>query len=246
MALVPQRSPTSAPPNPGAPTTQELRAADSLPSATLLAFTGGGLDAFVYLNHGQVFAAAMTGNTVLLGIALVHGSVHGMLHHLFPLLAFFAGIWCAKLLEGHLKEHAITIGLACEIVVLFAASWMPGGFPDLVFVPVISLAAAYQVASFRSVDAYSYNSTFMTGNIRTAVDGLYDALDPARRRNGLRKFRELSLIIGGFLAGATVGAVLAPRWYNHTLWLLELPLLAVLGLVLRRSKAAPRRALQRR
>jgi uncharacterized membrane protein YoaK (UPF0700 family) len=49
------------------PPSPERRAADSLPSAVLLAFTGGSLDAFIYINHGHVFAAAMTGNAVLFG-----------------------------------------------------------------------------------------------------------------------------------------------------------------------------------
>jgi uncharacterized membrane protein YoaK (UPF0700 family) len=204
----------------------------------LLAFTGGGLDAFTYLNHGKVFAGAMTGNSVLMGVAVLHGNGREVLHYIVPLLAFFAGIVAAKQLEGHLRQHAVTLGLVCEIVVLFAISWAPGGFPDLIFVPVISLAAAYQAGSFRSVDAYSYNSTFITANLRTAVDGLYDSFDPERRRNGRRKFRDLGLIILGFLAGAISGALLAPRWYNHTLWLLELPLIVVLALVLRRSAKA--------
>ena len=47
---------------------------------------------------------------------------------------------------------------------------------------------------------------------------------------------ELSLVISGFLAGAISGAVAAPRLLNHTLWLLDVPLLAVLALVLRRRR----------
>jgi uncharacterized membrane protein YoaK (UPF0700 family) len=228
-----------APPNFGEPPTPELRSADSLPSAILLAFTGGGLDAFTYLNHGKVFAGAMTGDTVLLGIAVLHGRAHQVLHYVVPLVAFFAGILGAKLLDAHLNRHAVTIGLLGEIVVLFVFSWMPGGFPDMIFLPVVVMAAAYQVASFRSVDNYAYNSTFITGNIRTAADGLYDAFNPERRRNGLHKFRDLALIGAGFVAGATSGAFLAPRWYNHTLWLLDVPLIAVLALALRRGTKAP-------
>ena len=42
---------------------------DTLLSATLLATTGGLLDAVVYTLHGHVFASSMTGNVILLGIA---------------------------------------------------------------------------------------------------------------------------------------------------------------------------------
>jgi uncharacterized membrane protein YoaK (UPF0700 family) len=138
-------------------------------------------------------------------------------------------------LDGRLKQHAVTVGLLCEIAVLLAASWLPGSFPDLAYVSLIAVVAAYQVASFRKADAYAFNSTFMTGNLRTAVDGLYESLDPAKRAKGLKKFRELSLIVASFLAGAAVGAILAPRMLNHTLWAVVTPLVVVLAMALRRG-----------
>jgi uncharacterized membrane protein YoaK (UPF0700 family) len=197
----------------------------------LLAFTGGGLDAFVYLNHSHVFAAAMTGNAVFLGVAVLAHNRHEIILHTLPLIAFVTGIWLSKFLAGHLKHHAITIGLFCEILVLFAASWLPGSFPEALFVMIVAFAASYQVGSFRTVDTFAYNSTFITGNLRTAIDGLYDALNPATRRQGLHQFRDLSLVILSFVLGAFAGAILAPRFLNHTLWILDLPLLAVLGTI---------------
>ena len=216
----------------------EYRAAGSLSSAILLALTGGSLDAFIYLNHGHVFAAAMTGNSVLLGVAILHHDYAQAGRHLAPIFGFILGVFFANLLNTTLKHRAVTIGLLCEITALFIASFIPGRFPDLAFVPIIAIVAAYQIASFRTADTYSYNSTFITGNLRTAVDGLYDALDPAKRKAGLRKFRELSFIILGFLLGATAGAILSPRLYNHTLWFIDLPLIAVLLGVLVRGKTA--------
>ncbi|HSY36785.1 MAG TPA: YoaK family protein [Acidobacteriaceae bacterium] len=217
----------------------EHLAVGSLPSAILLALTGGSLDAFIYLNHGHVFAAAMTGNGVLLGVAILHHDYAQALRHLLPIFGFITGIFFANLLDKSLKHHAVTVGLVCEISALFVASFLPGHFPDLAFVPIIAIVAAYQVASFRTADNYAYNSTFMTGNLRTAVDGLYDALQPTTRKAGLRKFRKLSLIVLAFLAGATAGAILSPRLYNHTLWLINLPLIAVLILTLRGAHRAP-------
>ena len=213
----------------------EHRVVNSLPSAILLALTGGSLDAFIYLNHGHVFAAAMTGNGVLLGVSILHHDYAQTLRHTLPILGFVIGVFFANLLDKSLKHHAVTVGLACEISALFIASFLPGRFPDAAFVPLIAIVAAYQVASFRKADNYSYNSTFMTGNLRTAVDGLYDALHPATRNAGLRKFAELSGIVFAFLVGATTGAILSPHLYNHTLWLITLPLVAVLILALRRS-----------
>jgi uncharacterized membrane protein YoaK (UPF0700 family) len=213
----------------------EHRVVNSLPSAILLALTGGSLDAFIYLNHGHVFAAAMTGNGVLLGVSILHHDYAQTLRHTLPILGFVIGVFFANLLDKTLKHHAITVGLACEISALFIASFLPGRFPHPPIVHHNSKLAPNQVASFRKADNYSYNSTFMTGNLRTAVDGLYDALQPATRNAGLRKFAELSGIVFAFLVGATAGAILSPHLYNHTLWLITLPLVAVLILALRRS-----------
>jgi uncharacterized membrane protein YoaK (UPF0700 family) len=213
----------------------ERRAVGSLPSAMLLAATGGSLDAFIYLNHGHVFAAAMTGNGVLLGVAVLHRDWMQAVRHVLPIMAFCLGVFLSRLLDGSLKRHAITVGLTCEMVALFLASFLPGGFPDMAFVPLLAIVAAYQVDSFRKADAYSYNSTFMTGNLRTAVDGLYQSLAPETREKGLRQFRSLSLVVAAFLSGAVVGAILAPRWLNHTLWFVDVPLVVVLLMTLRKT-----------
>ncbi len=226
--------------NPAAETSDaEHRAVGSLPSAILLAVTGGALDAFIYLNHGHVFAAAMTGNGVLLGVSILHHDYAQAVRHLLPIFGFIFGAFLANVLNKSLKHHAVTLGLLCEISVLFIASFLPGRFPDLAFVPIIAIAAAYQVASFRQANEYAYNSTFMTGNLRTVVDGLYDALQRETRQSGLRKFRALSCIVLAFLTGATTGAILSPHLYNHTLWLINLPLIAVFFLTLRHSRILP-------
>lgn len=213
--------------------TPEQRATDSLLSAALLAFAGGSLDAFLYLQHGRVFAGAMTGNAVLCGIALLGGNRFEAIRHAVPLLAFVCGVMLAELLGDRLRPHAITIGLAGEIAGLLFASFLPRGFPDLAFIPLIALLAAYQIASFRKVDEYSYNSTFITGDLRTAVVGLYKTLDPATRVEGRQQARHLGLIVACFLAGAAAGAVLAPHLGNHTLWTPAVALSLVLALALR-------------
>lgn len=209
----------SADTSPVEPIPPERRAANSLTSACLLGFTGGALDAFLYLNHGRVFAGAMTGNAVLSGIALLSHNHHDALHHLLPIASFLLGVWGERALEKHLRHHAVLIGLSVEMAVLLAASWLPASFPDNVFIFVLAIVCAYQVASFRTVDEYTYNSTFITGNMRAAIAALYSAMESRKRHEGLRQFRELGLIVVCFIAGAVGGAFLAPRIGNHTLWL---------------------------
>ena len=231
----------SQPDDPASAPSPERQSADSLASATLLAFAGGSLDAFLYLQHGKVFAGAMTGNAVLCGIALLGGNHYEAARHASPIVAFICGVLLAEGLEHRLKHHAVSLGLSCEILGLFAASFLPRDFPDVLFVALIALLAAYQIASFHKADQYSYNSTFITGNLRTAVVGLYKTIHPDTRQEGLRQARELGLIVACFLAGATTGATLAPRLGNHTIWVTVSVLLIVLGMALRRSLSAASR-----
>jgi hypothetical protein len=56
--------------------------ATALPAAMLLAATGGLLDAVVYLNHGHVFANAMTGNVIFLGISALGRDWADVGHHI--------------------------------------------------------------------------------------------------------------------------------------------------------------------
>ena len=213
--------------------------ADTLTSAILLASAGGCLDAFLYLNHGHVFAGAMTGNVVLLGLALLSHNPREILQHTVPLVAFFLGVWAAELLQARHRPHAVTVGLLGEALGLVACSFAPPTFPDLAFVPLLVFLAAYQVSSFREVDGFSYNSTFITGNLRTLVVGLFEARQPDQRTHGLRQARELGLVVLGFLLGAVAAAVLAPRFGNRTLHLPAATLLGVLALSLRAGSKQP-------
>ncbi len=221
--------------DPAASATPERQVAESLSAAMLLAFAGGTLDAFLYLVHGRVFAGAMTGNAVLCGIAILGRKGPDILHHALPIIAFLLGVWISEVLQGRIKHHAVTLGLALETAGLLAASFLPLSFPDPVFVFLIALLAAFQIASFRTADTYTYNSTFITGDLRTFIVGLYKALHPATRTEGLRQFRDLGGVIASFLVGALVAAALAGRHANHTLWLPTIAVGAVFLMALNRS-----------
>jgi uncharacterized membrane protein YoaK (UPF0700 family) len=201
----------------------------------LLATTGGLLDAIVYLNHGHVFANAMTGNVIFLGIAFLGRDWGDIVPHLVPLAGFFAGVLTSKHLRTRLGIRSVIFGLLLEITTIFVLGWLPNGFPQALFTLIIAYVAAFQVASFRRVDRFAYNSTFITGNLRDVAEGLYDAFNssaapyssPEIRERGLSQARALGLICLCFLTGAVLGAWAAPRFGNYSLWLAEPPLLAV-------------------
>jgi uncharacterized membrane protein YoaK (UPF0700 family) len=223
---------------------------EPLPMALLLAATGGLLDVVVYLNHGHVFANAMTGNVVFLSIAVLSHDRMDALHHIVPLAAFLVGVVASKFTRSRLGENAHSAALVLEMIVLFLVGWLPGSFPEMAFISMVAFVSALQVASFRQVGPFSYNSTFLTGNLRDTAEGFYDAavagkVHPETHRKGLKKARDLGLICLCFLAGAVVGAMAATRLHNHAFWLVEPLLLAVLVMLWLGSRrscdARPRR-----
>jgi uncharacterized membrane protein YoaK (UPF0700 family) len=183
---------------------------DALSDAMLLATTGGLLDAIVFLNHGHVFATTMTGNVIFLGIAVLGRNWADVVPRLVPLAGFFAGVLTSKHLRTRLGTRSILLGLILEVVTIFVLGSLPTGSPQMVFTAIIAYVAAIQVAGFRRVDRFAYNSTFMTGNLRDVAEGLYEALTPnsttETREKGLSQARDLGLICLCFLLGAILSA----------------------------------------
>lgn len=206
---------------------------NSLLDATLLAATGGLLDATVYLLHGHVFATAMTGNLIFLGIAGVTQNWNEIIPHLVPIASYLVGVTTSKHMRTRLGVRSLTFSLVLEIVGIFVLGWLPLSFPNMAFTAIIAYVAAVQVASFRRVDTFAFNSTFATGNLRDVAEGVYDALrtnaSAETRKRGRGEARDLGLICLCFLGGAVLGAWASPRLANHSLWFAE-PFLLVVAL----------------
>jgi uncharacterized membrane protein YoaK (UPF0700 family) len=214
--------------------------ASTLTSAVLLAAAGGLLDAVVYLNHGHVFANAMTGNVIFLGIAAVGHNWSEILPHVAPILAFLAGVLAARLLRAISHRSATILTLGLEIVTLVAIGFFPANSPQLAYTITIAFVSAFQVTTFRRVGRFTYNSTFVTGNLREMAEGCFDsflAADPAQRGQGRAKAIKMGLICLCFLAGASLGGFVAPRFPAHAVWFAEPMLLAVLLLTLLHPQA---------
>jgi uncharacterized membrane protein YoaK (UPF0700 family) len=225
--------------SPHTPLPPERRAAQSLSSALLLTFAGGFLDAFLYIAHGNVFAGAMSGNAVLTGIALCSRNAHNMIHHLVPIVAFATGLWCAFVLETRVRHHAVLIALSLEAAGLFVASWLPRNFPEAVFVSLLCFLAGYQVGSFRKVDSFIYNATFIAGNLLRSVESLHQALLRVRLRHSLLEVRDLGLVLLFFVAGAVAAGATTGNMGNHALWIPLAAVLIVLTMAVRRDLLHP-------
>src|SRR5258708_23918918 len=82
-------------------------------------------DAVGYMTMGSVFAANMTGNTVLAGIAAAQGHWLDAWRHLAPLIAFFAGAMISRLFLRLLRGP--TASLIVEAALLAIVGFLPVG-----------------------------------------------------------------------------------------------------------------------
>jgi uncharacterized membrane protein YoaK (UPF0700 family) len=197
----------------------EYAMVDSVPCASLLAFTGASLDAFLYLNHGHVFAGVMTGNAVLCGVGVFNKSSGGVLHYARPIVAYLCGIWLTAIVQRHVHHNPVRFALATVMLGLFVMSLAPRSTPDEIYAFIVVLLTGFLVGISQKIDSYTYNATVLTGTLRDGTLSLYYAFDRKLRAESLRKARALWTLMFSFLAGAICGGLLGRHIGNHALWL---------------------------
>jgi uncharacterized membrane protein YoaK (UPF0700 family) len=191
------------------------------------------LDAITWLLHGHVFTTAMTGNTVLLGVALLSHNPQQAMRHFLSLTTFVCGIgfgwWLLHRFSAAARAHRIA--LLVQILALTAAGCAPPGFPSEPLIVLIAFTASVQIASFQRIENITYNTTFVTGNVRNLVEAAFDIRLPEKRVQRMQQIRVLLPVCVGFAVGVLIGALAAPRTNNHSFWLATLPLIAALLLL---------------
>jgi uncharacterized membrane protein YoaK (UPF0700 family) len=207
----------------------------SVELGALLAMVGGFLDAYSFIDLGGVFSNTQTGNIVLLGVEAARGHWVRSARHMPSILAFVAGVAVAEMLRrprvAAVVRRPARAALVMEILVLTAVGFLPAAVPDSVKVVVIAFVASVQVSTFRTLITWSYNTTIMTGNLRSASQALYLAIadrDPERAR----KARNFALIILSFMIGALIGGWLGLRFGSRAIWAAAGLILVALSLFL--------------
>lgn len=183
---------------------------ESFLMGTLLALTGGFLDAYTYISRGGVFANAQTGNIVLLGLNMASGQWSRVLYYLVPIIAFVLGIFLAESIRGkcmyNRKMHWRQLVLILEMLVLLFVAVLPQGKFDMIANVAVSFICAMQVESFRKVNGNAFATTMCTGNLRSGTERLYRF-----GRTGEVKELEKSLQYYGIILIFIIGAM-AGMW----------------------------------
>jgi uncharacterized membrane protein YoaK (UPF0700 family) len=165
----------------------------------LLAATSGYVDAVSYLGLGQVFTSNMTGNTVLLGLALGQAQGLAALRSAVALAGFLCGVAIgASIVRQEKSEDAwpfpVTAALGLEMVALvaFAIVWgfartAPSEGAIYLLIALAALAMGSQSVSVRSLGVKGVTTTYITGTWTSLVSGLVRHVHCARSHRDQEK-----------------------------------------------------------
>jgi uncharacterized membrane protein YoaK (UPF0700 family) len=204
----------------------------SLPA---LAWVGGSLDAVSYLSLGHVFTGNMTGNTVLLAMALGAPDTARAIGSMLAVCGFALGVAIGTgLLRGQATGWSVRVNrvLLLELALLGAAvlvfacwnrvrlqpSWAHG------LIVLLGTVMGMQSAAVRQVHLAGVWTTFITGTLTEWVAGLVERTPP----QGLPVARVQASVYATYGLAALVTTWLQQRWPP---WAVGLPWLVLLGVV---------------
>ena len=182
-----------------------------------LALAGGVLDATSYIALGKVFTANMTGNTVLLAVALARGSGAAAARSAVALAGFSLGAAAGVMVIASsarpwpARAHTALVFELLALVALLIL-WLVIGVASIRFglIAVAGSAMGLQSAAVRASDVRGVNTTYMTSTLLNAIARL---VERARRRSTERDGPSLpgaAWVTYGI--GALVAAVAVPAW----------------------------------
>jgi uncharacterized membrane protein YoaK (UPF0700 family) len=217
----------------------------SLVHGAILAIVGGFLDAFTFVEKGHVFANAMTGNVVLLGVFTAAGNWVQAGGHLLPIVAFLLAIVVAEILKRPRVQRAVhwsaTICLVTEILLLLIMGTLPSWVPEYCFTLSISFIATLQNAMFPKIENHTINTVMTTGNLRHLFQTLTAIAFSHPRPDAASKVRIFGTVCASFFSGALLGGLVSPFAHNRALWVPSALLLLIWATLLW-AMSAPRRS----
>ena len=191
--------------------TSQIQMSESFWTITFLTLSGAYQDAYSYFARGKVFANAQTGNIVLMAAKLVDGDFSGLIHYLFPILSFTAGIAVAEKFHRRFRHsgfHCRQSILLIEIALLLATPWI--GYDPFANC-LVSFACALQVQTFRKVHGYPFASTMCIGNLRSMMDQLVQSSAENGKEHRAIAFSYFRVLLTFFI-GAGIGKAACDLW----------------------------------
>lgn len=168
--------------------------------ACVLAVVAGFSDTVGFLAFGA-FAGLMSGNTVLLGIALAAGRMTAALHSVGIIASFLGGIAMSACLSR--KGLSMAWLVAIKAVILLIAALLPMPFAA----PMLALAMGIQNSMATHFDGLTLNTVFLTGDLQQLILALTARVTCKPSPSQPGRSSVIALLWLSYLAGAALGAV---------------------------------------
>jgi uncharacterized membrane protein YoaK (UPF0700 family) len=182
-----------------------------------LALGAGMVDASNYLGLGLVFTANMTGNTVLLGVALARGSGADAARAVAALAGFClggaAGVALTQRRGPWPTRVALTFWLEAAALLALLVAWAVIGVHPVRYwlIGISGIAMGAQSAAVRASDVPGVNTTYMTSTLLNAIARIL------MRARGVHESPQAVALPGAtwitYAAGAVVGAFAVRAWH---------------------------------
>lgn len=207
-----------------------------------LTFAAGAVDAVAFLGL-HVFTAVMTGNLVLLGVAIGQGVLSNALRGLVAVGAYGIGVLAGARIVGSLPRETVwspavarALTLETGLLALFLVGWIltgatPDGIAAATLIALSGIAMGLQAVTTRGV-APGRSTTYLTGTLT----GLLTELSAV----GVQPdWWHRALIVISLVCGALAGAI---AFTSAPLFAPSIPLLILVGVLIvgaaRRGSAA--------
>lgn len=178
----------------------------------LLALVSGATDATGFLALGGAFTSVMTGNMVLMGVAVGSGDTSLVVLLLSAFGGYVAGAALGTRVAGTPQPDdppwpaAVSRALAIELalfLVFAVAWWLHGSDPSQSWGPPLlgltAMALGLQSSAILRFGVSGLSTTYLTGTLTTVVVRLVS-------RQPLHTVRHSAALLGGLVAGAAAAA----------------------------------------
>jgi uncharacterized membrane protein YoaK (UPF0700 family) len=201
----------------------------------LLAVSAGSADGWSFFGLGHAFVANMTGNTVLIGLA-VFQSRGAMFHPLLSLASYAIGVVIAGFLtrnvaEGSIWSKTVSRTLLIEAILLAGAeaAWAAlhghglqvngrAASPELnSILCVVAVAIGIQSGTMLRLKVPGIVTTYITGTWTTLLTGIVRLVTLEKRKPAGEKlqFEERLILQASIVAAYFLSAVLAGWLFGH-------------------------------
>lgn len=194
------------------------RAQDRDRLVVLLAMLSGVTDAIGFVGLGSAFTSVMTGNMVLIGVAVGSGDRTALALTLAAIAGYVVGVGIGTRVAGEPTPGddpwppAVSRALLVELALLTACAggwWMHGGHPPETWFSVLlatnSMALGVQSSAILRFGVSGLSTTYLTGTLTTLVTRL--ATGKPRNTVG-----HPARLLAGLILGAALGAAAVTHW----------------------------------